>query len=161
MTFLPLPKRPLLAWWMNLKKNIHSGILKRCPVWANTFIFSGSRLPLSSKTTNNAFKTVSLHSGALPVGLCVGPGVGIVYLVWLSGPPLVFHCLPQIRSQAQDPVSSPPSWALVAQTCPRPGGPPPGSCSGTRDCYKDKKTHKMCYDLPLYSSCQCLNPSSF
>lgn len=75
---------------------------------------------------------------------------GSAYLVWLSGPPRVFHCLPRIRSQAQGPVSSPPSWALVAQTCPLPGGPPPGSCSGTRDCKKEEKnkTEKTCYYFP-------------
>lgn len=75
---------------------------------------------------------------------------GSAYLVWLSGPPRVFHCLPRIRSQAQGPVSSPPSWALVAQTCPLPGGPPPGSCSGTRDCKKEEKnkTEKTRYYFP-------------
>lgn len=60
---------------------------------------------------------------------------GILYLAWLSEPPPVSRCLQQIRSQALGPVSSPPFGELVAQTCPRPDGPPPGSCSGRRDCW--------------------------
>lgn len=63
---------------------------------------------------------------------------GSLYLVWLSGPPQVSHCLPQSQSQALGLVSSPPSGALVAQTCLRPGEPPPGSCSGRRGCENDK-----------------------
>lgn len=59
---------------------------------------------------------------------------GTIYLVWLSGPPQVSHCLQQIQSQALGLVSSQPFGALVAQTCPHPDEPPPGSCSGTRGC---------------------------
>ncbi len=64
---------------------------------------------------------------------------GPLYLVLLSGPPQVSHCLLQIQSQALGLVSSPPSGELVAQTCPRPDEPPPGSCSGRRGCGNNKK----------------------
>lgn len=72
---------------------------------------------------------------------------GTLYLVLLSGPPQVSHCQPQIQSQALGLVSSPPSGALVAQTCPLPDGPPPGSCSGRRGCKRKETNNISCFCL--------------
>ncbi len=88
---------------------------------------------------------------------------GALYLVWLSGPPQVSHCLPQIQSRALGLVSSPPSGELEAQTCPRPGEPPPRSCSGTRGCGSAKRTFSIfctttgciCYTENNAVTCSC------
>lgn len=80
---------------------------------------------------------------------------GALYLVWLSGPPQVFHCLPQIQSQALGLVSSPLSGALVAQTCPHPDEPPPRSCSGRRGCGKNKKEIFLLLSSPLLLLIHC------
>lgn len=93
------------------------------PKWCNlttfsSFLFSCS-LHLKIHTGQREFQ----HTAA------------VLYLAWLSEPPPVSRCLQQIQSQALGPVSSPPFGELVARTCPRPDGPPPGSCSGRRDCW--------------------------
>lgn len=62
-----------------------------------------------------------------------------MYLVWQSGPPLVFHFPPQSRSQGRGPVSFPPG---EGQGGPHPGGPPQGSCSATLD-WKMQKSEKF------------------
>lgn len=152
MAWLLLTQRLLLACWMTVKY-IHPGILDHYLSSLDNYILcllqQAAALLQRHKRYKDGFKTgVNLHSAALPVELCLVLALGFTYLVWLSEPPPVFHCLLQIQNQARDPVSSPPSWELVAQTCPRPGEPPPGSCSGTRDCYKDNETQKMCYYFP-------------
>lgn len=78
------------------------------------------------------------------------------YLVWLSVPPQVSHCLPQSQSPAPGPVSSPPSGALVAQTCLRPDESPPGSCSGRRGWGSDtRKKKEMHHVFGIKSCCFC------
>lgn len=83
---------------------------------------------------------------------CIRTGAN--YLVLLSAPPQVFHCLQQIQSQELGLVSSPLFGALVVQTCPHPDEPPPGSCSGTRDCNrKGDKIDISCFLSSLLFFC--------
>ena len=68
---------------------------------------------------------------------------GSRYLGWRSGPLQVSHFQPRSQSQAQDPVSSPPSEGLVEQASPRPDALPPASSSGKCDCGGGGERHNQ------------------